>query len=322
MTSRLAATAAAALLAPLALTACGDDQASASSGLNVVTSFYPLQLAVQQIGGEHVDVTNLTKPGTEPHDLELSPKDVAKVSKADLFVYEKGISGAVDQTAKNQAEDTAYDVSGAAHLDLKIPTGVGEEHHEGDGHDHAAEGEGHDHDEAGATDPHFWLDPVRYQGVATAVAAQLSKADPAHKADYAAGLKAFNARLGTLSTELTSGLRSCTQKNLVTGHAAFGYLAARTGLHQVPIAGLSPESEPDAAHLAQVASYTKKHGIRTIYTETLGSPEFAKAVAGSTGATTAVLDPVEGITDSSAGKDYFEVMRANLATLKKGQSCS
>ncbi|MDE9367548.1 metal ABC transporter substrate-binding protein [Luteipulveratus sp. YIM 133132] len=315
MNSRVAATAAAALLAPLALSACGDDEASASSGMDVVTSFYPLQLAVQQIGGSHVTVTDLTKPGTEPHDLELSPKDVAKVSKADLLVYQKGISGAVDQTARNQAGDRAYDVSGAAHLDLHLEEGVGEEDHAGEGE------EAHDHDHGG-TDPHFWLDPVRYQGVASAVAERLSKADPEHRADYAAGLKSFNARLGTLSTELTTGLRSCAQKNLVTSHAAFGYLAARTGLHQVPIAGLSPESEPDAAHLAAVARYTKQHGIRTIYTETLGSPEFARTVARSTGATTAVLDPVEGITDSSAGKDYFEVMRSNLATLKKGQACT
>ncbi|AKU16574.1 metal ABC transporter solute-binding protein, Zn/Mn family [Luteipulveratus mongoliensis] len=322
MSLRLGAAVATALLSTTALAACGSEGTGGSGGsggsgskggqVDVIASFYPLQFAIQQIGGSHVNVSSLTKPGVEPHDLELTPKDVAKVSDAKLFVFEKGISGAVDQTAKNQASKTSYDVGPAAHLDLKLTSPVAEAHST----------EGEHEDEAGATDPHFWLDPVRYQSVGNAIAAQLSKVDPEHKADYDAGAKAFGGKLNTLSGDLTTGLKSCSRKDVVTSHAAFGYLAARTGLTQVPIAGLSPESEPEGSQLASIATYAKAHHVTTIYTETLVSPAFADTVAKSTGATTAVLDPIEGVTDKSAGKDYFEIMRSNLAALKKGQGCS
>lgn len=321
MKPRLAAVAAATLLSSAVLAGCGsaDGSAASSDRVQVVTSFYPLQFAVQQIGGKHVDVTVLTRPGVEPHDFEPSPKDIGKVSDAKLFVYQKGISGAVDQAAKNQAKDAAYDVSPAANLNLKVPAPINGEVHGSEEHEH--EDEGHSHDESGATDPHYWVDPVRYRAVATAIAGELAKVDPAHKADYEAGAKAFGGKLTTLAGEYTTGLKSCTNKDLVTGHAAFGYLADRTGLTQIPIAGVSPGVEPAPGQLSAISSFAKKHSITTIYTETLASPEFAQTIAKETGAKTAVLDPIEGVTDKSAGKDYFEISRSNLATLKKGQGC-
>lgn len=320
MRSPLVAALAAGLL--FGTTACGSSDGSSGSGsgedgkLSVVTAFYPLQLAVSQIGGEHVDSSNLVKPGAEPHDLELTPKDVAKVSDADLLVYLKGFTGAVDDAAKNQGGDNAYDVSKVAKLDLKAPPEGGEGH---EGHDHAGEGHEHDH---GPSDPHFWLDPVRYAGVATAIAQRLAKADPEHRSTYVKNAKAFRARLTTLNKELTSGLDSCKRKDLITSHAAFGYLAQRVGMTQVPIAGVSPKQSPKAATLTKISALAKKSGATTIYTETLASPRFAQAIARSSGAKTAVLDPVEGVTKDSSGSDYFEIMRANLKTLRSGQSCS
>lgn len=312
MRSPVLAAVAAALL--VGTTACGTTDGAASDGkVSVVTSFYPLQLAVSQIGGEHVEATNLVKPGTEPHDLELTPKDVARVSDADLLVYLRGFTGAVDDAAKNQGGDHAYDVSKSARLDLKAPA-EGEEH---EGHDHGEEG--HDH---GPSDPHFWLDPVRYASVATAIGQRLAKADPEHKSTYLKNAKAFRDRLTTLNKDLTSGLSSCKRTDLITSHAAFGYLAQRVGMTQVPIAGISPQQSPQAETLTRISKLAKKTGAKTIYTETLASPRFAQAVARSSGAKTAVLDPVEGVTKKSAGSDYFEIMRANLKTLRSGQGCS
>lgn len=312
MRSPVLAAVAAALL--VGTTACGTTDGAASDGkVSVVTSFYPLQLAVSQIGGEHVEATNLVKPGTEPHDLELTPKDVARVSDADLLVYLRGFTGAVDDAAENQGGDHAYDVSKSARLDLKAPA-EGEEH---EGHDHGEEG--HDH---GPSDPHFWLDPVRYASVATAIGQRLAKADPEHKSTYLKNAKAFRDRLTTLNKDLTSGLSSCKRTDLITSHAAFGYLAQRVGMTQVPIAGISPQQSPQAETLTRISKLAKKTGAKTIYTETLASPRFAQAVARSSGAKTAVLDPVEGVTKKSAGSDYFEIMRANLKTLRSGQGCS
>ena len=107
----------------------------------------------------------------------------------------------------------------------------------------------------------------------------------------------------------------------MTSHAAFGYLADAYDLHQEGITGLSPEAEPSPAALARIARFVEDEGVRTIYAETLVSRD-ADTLARETGARVAVLDPIEGLTDESAGDDYFEVMRANLSTLRAGQECT
>lgn len=326
--SRFMSVSAVCAVSALALSACGSGGDSASSGsdkdkMNVVTSFYPLGFAAEQIGGDKVKVTSLTKPGAEPHDLELSPKQIASLSEADLTIYEKGFQPAVDSAVKTSAKsDKALDVAPAADLTLKLSesTSVGEEegHHE---HEHEGESghEGHNH--AGDSDPHFWTDPVRYKAVATEIANRMAKADPQNKATYEANAKKFTDKLDKLNADFKSGLSKCTNKNLVTGHAAFGYLASRYGFKQVGVAGVSPESEPSPARLKQVAAYAKKNNVKTIYSETLVSAKTSETVARETGAKVQVLDPLEGITSASKGKDYFEVMQSNLTTLKSGQSC-
>jgi len=302
MTSRRVRAASPVIIAALALSACGSGTGSATQGRNsagqltVVASFYPLQLAAQQIGAGHVAVTSLTRPGAEPHDIELTTRDVATVSEAGLVIYEKGLQSAVDKAVESQAGDRGLDVAPAAGLSLKLASG--------------------------ATDPHFWLDPQRYSDVAKAIAARLTAADPANKADYEKNASAFQGRLTALSSELARGLATCQRKELVTSHSAFGYLAQRFGLTQVAINGLSPEQEPKAADLAAVSTYAKAHGVTTIYAETLASPAIAATVARETGARLATLDPVEGLTKQSAGSDYFEIMRSNLAALQAGQGCS
>ncbi len=298
MTSRNAIVGATVILAAIALTACGSGTPGKDSSgkLTVVTGFYPLQYAAEQIGDGHVDVTNLTRPGAEPHDLELTTHDVATVSEAGLVIYEEGLQGAVDKAAESQAPDRSLNVATAANLNLRLTSG--------------------------ATDPHFWLDPQRYAMVGNAISARLSVADPAHKADYAQNAKAFVARLDALSAQFTTGLATCRRKDLVTSHAAFGYLAQRFGMKQVAIRGISPEQEPNAAEIAQVSTYAKTHGVTTIYAETLASPAIAATVARESGATVATLDPIEGLTGQSSGKDYFEVMASNLRTLQAGQGCS
>jgi zinc transport system substrate-binding protein len=277
---------------------------------HVVTSFYPIQFATQQIAGPTADVTVLTKPGAEPHDLELTPQDLSTVGAADLVVYAKGFQPAVDEGVAQADPSHVLDVSSSAHLSLSAV----EEEHAGEG---AQEPAAH-----GGNDPHFWLDPQRYAKVAEAIGARLSKDDPANAATYDKNTAAFVARLDALDSEFRTGLRSCASKDIVTSHAAFGYLAQRYGLEQHGISGISPEAEPSAAALKAVSDLVRQQGAHTIYQETLVEPHFAETVAGSTGATLATLDPIEGINDKSAGKDYFEVMRSNLKTLRQGQGCS
>lgn len=303
---------AAALLSCLGLVAlagCGGSAADgAGSRRDVVAAFYPLQYAVEQIGGDHVKVTGLTKPGVEPHDIELTARAVARVATADAVVYLRGFQNAVDEAVDSQAKGRGFDVTASAHLDLAaVPD--------------AHEGQSPGQPPSRASDPHFWLDPQRYAAVADAIAAHLSSIDPANAADYQSRAKAFTARLSTLDAEFAAGLKDCRSRDLVTGHAAFGYLAEAYGLHQVGISGLTPESEPSPSALARIAATVKDEGVRTIYAETLVSREVAETLARETGARLAVLDPLEGLTDESAGHDYFAVMRANLQTLRAGQEC-
>lgn len=295
----------------LAVTACGTGaDAGAGSGdrLQVTAAFYPLQWATEKVGGEHVEVGSLTKPGAEPHDLELTPKDVGRLASADLVVYLAGFQPAVDDAVATEAKDAALDVSADADLDLTATE---------DGHDHA--GEHADH--ATGKDPHFWLDPVRFEKVATGIGERLATVDPQHAADYRANAAALVSELGALDAEFTKGLATCRSKELVTGHAAFGYLAQRYGLSQEGIAGLTPDAEPDAATLRDLAAHVREHGVTTVYAETLVSPALAETLARETGARVAVLDPLEGITEASKGSDYREVMRSNLETLRQGQQC-
>ncbi|GAB3593987.1 zinc ABC transporter substrate-binding protein [Angustibacter peucedani] len=302
------------LLAALCVVAAVAAVAGCSTGLgtpddgkiHVTTSFYPLQHVAERVGGDQVDVTSLTKPGAEPHDLELTPRDVAGLQDADLVLYVHGFQPAVDEAVTSAGPKDVLDAAPAAHLDLTFtPIEEGEQHA----------------DEAGAVDPHFWLDPTRLSAVAAAFEQRLAQLRPASAPAFARNLAGLQAELSDLDTSYREGLAHCADLDLVTSHNAFGYLARRYGLHQVGITGLTPEAEPGPRQLADVATFVREHGTRTIYYETLVSPAVARTVAAETGARTAVLDPLEGLSDASAGSTYGEVMRSNLATLRAGQGC-
>ncbi len=303
----------------LALAACGSGPTASGAAakdddLTVTTAFYPLQWASERVGGDHVAVTGLTKPGAEPHDLELTPKAVAGLASSDVVVYLKGFQPAVDDAVATLGGDAGFDVSPEADLTIAATD---------DGHDHAGESEDEHAEHAeGTPDAHFWLDPVRLQSVATAIGERFAAADPANASDYRANATALVADLATLDTEFETGLAQCRSTELVTGHAAFAYLADRYGLSQEGIAGITPDAEPDAAMLRELVAHVREHGVTTIYSETLVDPALADTLARETGAKVAVLDPLEGLTDTSKGSDYLEVMRSNLATLKVGQECS
>ncbi|WP_298806010.1 metal ABC transporter substrate-binding protein [uncultured Pseudokineococcus sp.] len=329
--------------AVLALGACGSSDApgggAATDGdvegaaLQVAASFYPLQWVTLAVAGDRADVTSLTQPGTEPHDLELSPREVAAAVDADVLVTLQGFQGAVDAAADERGGQGVVDVAPAADLEPSPGTPPGEDaaeddHEEGHEHEeaHDQEGEGHEgeegHDHGLEEDPHFWLDPVRMSSVAEAVADGLADADPDGADVYAANLADVQAELADLDAEFSEGLATCDSRDLVTAHQAFGYLSERYDLVQRGVSGIGGEEEPGAARLAEVAQFAEANDVRTIYTETLLPADVAETVAAETGATTAVLDTLEGLTDESPGDDYPSVMRADLETLRQGQGCS
>jgi zinc transport system substrate-binding protein len=293
-----------AMLLLTALTGCGDEPAGADGKLPVVTAFYPLQFVSERVGGDVVGVSTLTKPGAEPHDVELTARQVGEVSDAGLIVYLAGFQPAVDDAVKQNGGDRAFDAATAVEMINAA---------EADAH---AEGE----PEHTGVDPHVWLDPTRLAGIADRLAERLGKADPAHAADFTARAATLRTELTALDAEFKTGLANCARRELVTSHTAFGYLADRYELTQIGITGVDPETEPSPQRLAAVAAEAREHGTTTIFFETLVSPKVAETIAKEVGAQTAVLDPIEGLTDGSA--DYFSVMRANLAALRLGLECS
>lgn len=304
-------------------TGCGSDDAATDDGVQVLAGFYP------RVGGRAGRRGPRLGRGAhaargEPHDLELTPRDVAAVEDADLLVYLAGFQPALDEAAETAGGDHTWDAGDAA--DLLTGDAHDDEHdaehdaeedagHE-DGEDH-----GHDHGDD-VVDPHFWLDPARLADVADALADRLTELDPEGADTFTTNAAALRADLEALDDELRAGLADCAVSTVVTAHDAFGYLAERYGLEVVGINGLSPSAEPSPAQLATISRLVSERGVTTVYTEALVDPAVAETVASEAGARTAVLDPVEGLSDDSAGEDYLEVMRSNLATLRDGQSCS
>jgi zinc transport system substrate-binding protein len=282
---RLAAVAAALVL----VAGCGGTSSAAPGQRSVVAAFYPIAYAAEQIGGDTVHVDNLTPAGAEPHDIELSPRDVTRIREADFVFYlDRGFQPALER-AVDGASGTVVDLLQGIPL---RPAAAGEH----------------------GLDPHVWLDPILYARMARRIGQVLGR--PAQA-------RAFAQRLAELDVEFRRGLADCKRREIVTSHAAFGYLAARYGLVQIPITGLSPQAEPSPRKLQKVVQDVRAHGATTVFFETLVSPDLARTVARETGARTAVLDPIEGLTkdELAAGENYFSIMRKNLRTLRQALGC-
>jgi zinc transport system substrate-binding protein len=306
----------AALLALTVTAGCGAQDAAGADQAKpeVVTAFYPLEFLSARIGGDAVTVSNLTKPGAEPHDVELTPRQVGSISDAALVVYLSGFQPAVDEAVGQQSR-RAFDVASVVEL---LSAADGHDHGEESGEKHAEE---HAEEAAGgAKDPHLWLDPQRFATVAGAVGEQLAAVDTARAADFRTRAAATQAELAALDTEYATKLKTCERREIVTSHAAFNYLAQRYGLTEIGITGISPEAEPSPQRLAEVTREAREHGATTIFFETLVSPKVAETIAREVGARTAVLDPLEGLT--TPGADYFSVMRANLTALTTALGCT
>ena len=291
------------------LSGCSGKSAAATGTgkLDVIASFYPMSFLAERIGGDHVHVTSLTTPGQEPHDLEISPKQIAAIDDSDAVLYLKNLQPSVDGAVAQSSVKTKIDAASLTTLEA----------HGNEVGGHAA---AHDHqpnEEAAGKDPHIWLDPVRYAQVAQGVGKAFEKADPKHAADYKKNTAALVKQLNDLDRTFRDGLAHTRSKVFITTHAAFGYLAERYGLTEEAINGLDPDSEPSAARVRDLERMAKADHVSTVFYETLVSDKTAKTVAHDAHLKTDVLDPIEGITGKSRGKDYFSVQNANLKALQQ-----
>ncbi|GAA0980490.1 High-affinity zinc uptake system protein ZnuA [Nocardioides aquaticus] len=298
----------------------------------VVAAFYPLEYVASRVAGDRADVSSLTAPGQEPHDLELSVADNATVAGADLVVLEGGLQAAVDEAVGQNAPGEVLDVTDVVEL---TPLDEEHDHAEEEGHEgetaeehaeHAGEGheedhEGHDHGDLGDLDPHFWLDPTLMADAGDAVAEAMAEVDPDGAEEYAAGAADLRSDLEALDADLQAGLASCERDTIVVSHDAFGYLD-RYGLDVEAVAGLSPDAEPNPADLGRLQELIATDGITTVFSERLASPALTESLARDAGVETAVLDPIEGLTEETAEEDYLSLMRSNLEALRAANGCS
>jgi zinc transport system substrate-binding protein len=289
-------------VAVAALSGCGGGAEKAGPHrINVVASFYPLYEAAQRVGGAGVKVTNLTPAGSEPHDVELNTRQVDRIEDADLVVFlGRGFQPALEKAAA-RAKGAKVDILDDLGSLLPAPDG----------------------DDKLVVDPHVWLDPRLFKQIVAEVAGALAAADPANRATYEANAGAYTGQLDELDAAFAAGLASCARRVVVTSHAAFGYLAGRYGLSQEAIAGLEPESEPSPKRLADLAGRVRTEGSTTVFYETLVSAKVARSLAREAGVTTAVLDPLEGLSDADAkaGRTYLSAMRENLDALRSALGC-
>lgn len=282
------------IAAALASTATACTAPAAADGrLRIVAAFYPWQFIAERVGGDLVSVSNLTKLGAEPHDLELTPRQVASLAKADFVIYEHGVQPSVDDAVAQQARHHALDVTTV--IPLRTHSGIG------------------------GRDPHIWLDPVTFASVIATTRDRLTAIAATHAAQFAANARRLTSELFALDRDIRVGLAHCASKIIVTSHTAFGYFADRYGMRQVGVAGIDAESDPSPRRIADVVALVRATGAFTVYYETLVSPAIAKSVAREAKVASAVLDPIEGAT---AHLDYLQLMRSNLATLITGQHCS
>ena len=289
----------------LSVAACGapadDDRSGGASkgddeqAPGVVAAFYPLAYVASTVAGEDASVTNLTTPGVEPHDLEPSPAAIGRIAAADLVLLEIGFQPAIDAAAEQNAAGVVFDVTDVVDL---APAS----------------------DDPDQLDPHFWLDPLRMAALADAVAQRLGELDPDQGEKYAANAADLRAELVRLDDDFRVGLAECSRRTVVVSHDAFGYLS-KYDLSLESIVGLSPDAEPTPGDLAKLRALIETEAVTTVFSETLASPALSEALAREAGVTTAVLDPIEGLSDENAEEDYVSLMRANLAALRKANGC-
>jgi zinc transport system substrate-binding protein len=284
--------------------------------LDVLASFYPLEFLAERIGGDRVSVTSLTPPGADPHNVELSPRQVRAIADADLVLVLSGFQPAVDEAvaARQPAHlmDVALNPAVAERTSARVET---DDHGEDDGHDDDGEEDGHDHE----GDPHFWLDPTLLAAVAPDLAEALAEADPGHAQEYRARSVELADELLDLDQHLADGLANCQSRVVVTSHEAFGFLGARYDLDLVGISGIDPETEPSPARLRQIRDVVTANDVSTIFTEVQISPRVAETLASDLGIDTGVLDPLESRPEVGG---YLEVMETNLNALRAALRCT
>jgi zinc transport system substrate-binding protein len=271
------------LAAACLLTSCAESE---ENGLTVVASVYPLAFAAEQVGGPGADVIDLTPPGSEAHDVELSFEDRTALESADLVLYLGDIG------FQPQIERAVEDASG----EVLVAAGAIQ-----------------------SEDPHVWLDPVSFTDSVERVAEGYARVDAEQAEEHRSRAVELRRQLEALDERYRTTLDGCRLRTLLVTHEAFGYLAERYGLEQAGLAGISPEGEPTAASLEQAEALVREGRVEAIFYE---ETEEGRRIAEAVGDDLAIpARPLATLESRPREGNYLTVMESNLDSLAEGLGC-
>ena len=288
--------------------------AQARPKVKAVTTLFPLQEFARAVGGERAQVDLLLPPGAEPHEWEPKPGDLAKIYKADVFIF---IGRAM--------EPWAYDLLKATQTpNLKVVEAMkGLQLLEAGESSREISREPKPNAEE-KVDPHVWLDFPQDLKIIEAISAAFAEKDPAHASQYRANAASYQSQLAGLDQKYQVALARCRYRQMVLGgHSAFAYLANRYGLRQIPLYGISPNAEPSPRKLAEVITSARNHGVKYLFFEELVNPKLARVLAREAGIQTLVLSDGANLTREQVKQKvtFLDLMERNLEHLRKGLEC-
>jgi len=303
------------LVAPAAATAVllagcadsGNQTGQASPGaVPVVATTTQLGDFVREVGGRDVEVAQILRPNTDPHDYEPRPRDVSSTAGAKL-VFENGndLDAWMGKVVERSGGKPTVVVVGN-----RVPQRVGGE----------TTGP-----EASRYDPHWWHDPRNARAAVLAVRDALTATKPGAKAAYEKNAASYLSRLGRLDR----GIRRCfasipaAQRKLVTDHDTFGYFAKRYGIEVIGavIPSQSTQAQPSAGELSKLSALIRRERVRAVFPESSINPRLARALGRQSGASANYT--LYGDTlgpKGSPGATYIDMERANADAMVRGFS--
>ena len=254
-----------------------------------MVSVYPLKEFADKIAGDKADVSCMVPDNMEPHDYEPKTKDFEALVKSDAFIYNGlGLESWVDQVNSVIGDKDIRIVDSSEGVDVRK---------EGD-----------------VTDPHCWLSLKQAQKQAENIKDTLVEIDQENKDYYQGNYDEFVSELESLYNDYKSKFDGLSNKDFVTGHAAFGYLCRDFGLQQRSVENLFAEGEPTPKQLEELVSFCKGNNIKTVFSESLASPKVSQTLANEVGAE---VVPILTLESNEDDKSYVEAMKYNLEEIYK-----
>ncbi|MBW5390991.1 metal ABC transporter substrate-binding protein [Brachyspira hampsonii] len=261
------------------------DNEVSSNKLKVYASIYPIYDFAKKICGDKADVYNMTSAGSEPHDFEITSKDMADLTKADLFIYNGGGMEHWVDTVKDSIKELKY---------VETSSNISNE----------------------GLDPHFWLSPIKAKKQMENIKNVLADIDSVNADYYNSNYNFYADKLDELDNHFKEVLSNIKNTNLVVTHPAFGHFCKEYSLNQVAIA----RDEADPKAMSETIDFIKNNDVKAIFYEEFSSSKLVDSIAKETGVKVLTLNPIESLSEEyiKSGKDYFSVMEENLISLTNG----